>query len=265
VQQGIAASEQYAPDYLLLTDADVEHDESLIASLVAHAEASSLDLASLMVKLHCLTLPEKLLIPPFVFFFFKLYPPKWIAGSRRKTAGAAGGCLLIRPEALKKAGGIEAIRDEIIDDCSLASAVKNTGGKLWLALTDSAQSIRPYRSFGEIGRMIARTAFNQLEHSLFMLAIAVVGLIFTYIVPVAALFSGSKIVTVLGAVTLALMLGAYWRTVRYFRLNPLWAATLPVAAVFYMGATLRSAFDYWSGRGGQWKGRTQDRAGATHA
>lgn len=265
MQQGIAASAKHGPDYLLLTDADVEHQTMNVASLVAIAEREGADLASYMVKLHCVTLAEKLLIPPFVFFFFKLYPPKWIADPRKKTAGAAGGCMLVRPAALERAGGIAGIRGEIIDDCSLAAQVKAGGGKVWLSATESARSIRPYGSFGEIGKMISRTAFNQLEHSGLLLAVAVLGLVLTYVVPVAAMFSASRGAAVGGAVAFAMMMTAYAPMVRFYRLNPLWALTLPLAAIFYMGATLHSALKYWSGSGGEWKGRVQDRSGATHA
>src|ERR1700728_2983072 len=115
-----------------------------------------------MVKLACGTTAEKALIPAFVFFFLKLYPPKWIGSERHKTAGAAGGCVLIRPEALRAIGGIAAIRKEVIDDCALARAVKRGGGRIWMGLTSETRSIRSYGGLGEIGRMISRTAFNQL-------------------------------------------------------------------------------------------------------
>ncbi len=259
VQQGIEAAEKYAPEYLLLTDADIEHRERNVGGLVARAERDDLGLASYMVKLHCDTLPEKLLIPPFVFFFFKLYPPRWIANRKRETAGAAGGCMLVRPDALERAGGIGAIRGEIIDDCALAGRVKKSGSKVWLGLTDAAQSVRPYTTFGEIGRMVARTAFNQLGHSGLTLAVAVIGLVLTYVVPVVVLLSGSRFAVECGLIALVLMIGAYLPMVRFYRINALWAVTLPLAAVFYMGATVMSAIHYWSGRGGQWKGRTQDR------
>ena len=265
VQQGIEAAAKYAPDYLLLTDADVEHEAGNVASLVAVAERDEVDLASYMVKLHCRTVAEKLLIPPFVFFFFKLYPPKWIANPRNKTAGAAGGCMLVRPAALERAGGIASIRGEIIDDCSLAARIKGSGGKVWLGATESARSVRPYESFGEIGRMISRTAFNQLRHSALLLALAVVGLMFTYVVPIAVMFTASRAAVICGAFAFALMMTAYAPMVRFYRLNPLWGVTLPLAAIFYTGATVHSALKYWSGAGGQWKGRTQDRSGATHA
>jgi len=142
VSQGVEAASSFAPEFLLFSDADIVHSPATIPSLVAIAERGY-DLVSFMVKLHCRSLAEELLIPPFVFFFFKLYPPAWTRDSRRRTAGAAGGCLLIRPEALARAGGIETIRGEIIDDCALALAVKRSGGRVWLGMTEESVSIRP--------------------------------------------------------------------------------------------------------------------------
>lgn len=259
VSQGVAAARDFAPDFLLLSDADIVHSPATIPSLRDLAESGGYDLVSFMVKLHCRGLAEKLLIPAFVFFFFKLYPPAWIADSRRAAAGAAGGCLLIRPQALARAGGMEAIRGEIIDDCALASAVKRSGGRVWLGLTEESASIRPYGSFAEIGGMISRSAFNQLHHSVLLLVGAVVGLAVTYLLPPALLFSRHLAPVALGAMGWAAMTAAYLPMVRFYRLNPLWALTLPLAALFYMGATLHSAVKFWLGRGGEWKGRAQDR------
>jgi len=258
VSQGIAAARDFAPDFLLLSDADIVHSPATVPSLHDIAERRGYDLVSFMVKLHCRGLAEKLLIPAFVFFFFKLYPPAWISDSRRATAGAAGGCLLIRPQALARAGGMEAIHGEVIDDCALARAVKRSGGKLWLGLTDASVSIRPYGSFAEIGRMISRTAFNQLHHSTLVLLGAVIGLAVTYLLFPALLFSRHLAPICLGAVAWALMSVAYLPMVRFYRLHPLWALTLPLAALFYMGATIHSAIKFWLGRGGEWKGRAQD-------
>jgi hopene-associated glycosyltransferase HpnB len=258
LSQGIAAAHDFAPDFLLLSDADIVHSPATIPSLRDIAESGGYDLVSYMVKLHCRSLAEKLLIPAFVFFFFMLYPPAWIADSERNTAGAAGGCLLIRPQALARAGGMEAIRGAIIDDCALARAVKRSGGKVWLGLTEESASIRPYGSFVEIGRMISRTAFNQLHHSVLLLLGALVGLAVTYLLPPALLFSRHLAPAALGALAWALISVAYLPMVRFYRLHLLWALTLPVAAVFYMGATLHSAIKFWLGTGGEWKGRAQD-------
>lgn len=255
VQQGIEQALLLQPHFLLLTDADIEHSPENVATLAAIAEHGGYDLASFMVKLHCRTLAEKLLIPAFVFFFFMLYPPKWVPDARRKTAGAAGGCMLIRPEALARAGGIEAIRSEIIDDCALAAAVKRSGGKVWLGVTPYTCSLRAYESFAEIERMIARTAFNQLRHSAWLLTGSLVGLTLMFLLPVALLFSG---LWVLGVAAYLLMVAAYLPMVRFYGINFLLALALPFAAAFYMWATVHSAIQYWSGRGGEWKGRAQD-------
>ncbi|HEX8926703.1 MAG TPA: glycosyltransferase [Terriglobales bacterium] len=257
VHQGVEEALKLAPDYLLLTDADIVHEPTSVASLVAKA-ASGFDIVSLMVRLHCRSVAERLLIPAFVFFFFMLYPPRWIADPRRKTAGAAGGCILIHPEALARAGGISAIRSEIIDDCALAREVKRSGGRVWLGLADETASVRPYNTFAEIGRMIARTAFNQLGHSTLMLVGALVGLTLVYLLPIALLFTQQLSTRILGALAWLLMALCYSQMVRFYRLSPVWALALPLSAAFYMGATVVSAIHYWSGRGGQWKGRAQD-------
>jgi hopene-associated glycosyltransferase HpnB len=255
VQQGIEQALPLQPQFLLLTDADIQHSPQNVATLVALAERGGYDLASYMVKLHCRSVAEKLLIPAFVFFFFMLYPPEWIRDPRCKTAGAAGGCILVRPAALSRAGGIAAIRNEIIDDCALAAAVKRTGGKVWLGLTPDTHSLRTYGSLAEIERMIARTAFNQLRHATWLLIGALAGLALTFLLPVGLLFSG---LWGLGVAAYLLMFVAYLPIVRFYGLSLLWALALPFAAAFYMWATLHSAVKYWSGRGGEWKGRTQD-------
>lgn len=258
VQQGIDRAMELNPRFLLLTDADIEHSPDNLATLAAVAESGPYDLASFMVKLHCQTLAERMLIPSFVFFFLLLYPPRWIADPRHKLAGAAGGCMLVRPEALLRSGGMEGIRGAIIDDCALARAVKRSGGRVWLGLTSQTHSTRVYGRFAEIEQMIARTAFNQLHHSAWILAGAVVGLFITYLAPLLLLLSGRPEPMILGGTACLLMLLAYLPMVRFYGLNPLWALTLPASACFYMAATVHSALKFWSGRGGEWKGRAQD-------
>ncbi|MBZ5504103.1 MAG: glycosyltransferase [Acidobacteriia bacterium] len=259
MQQGIGLARLSAPDFFLFTDADVEHAPGSVSALVQIARSGPYDLASFMVKLYCETPSEKLLIPAFVFFFFKLYPPAWIANPSRSAAGAAGGCVLIRPAALEQAGGLEAIRQEVIDDCSLAARVKRSGGRLWLGASATTRSLRPYGSFSEIGRMISRNAFNQLHHSSLLLLLSVLGMVVTYLLPPAlALLSNRAWPAALGAVAWILMMLSYVPVLRLYRLSPLWALALPLAAVFYMGATFHSAWKYWTGRGGEWKGRVQD-------
>ncbi len=261
LSQGIEAARGFQPDWLLLTDADIEHARGNVRSLVARCEAGGLDLASYMVRLHCESFAERALIPAFVFFFFKLYPPERINDPGRAAAAAAGGCILIRPQALDGAGGIGAIRGEIIDDCALAKRVKGAGGRIWMGVASETRSARAYRGFGEIWNMIARTAFTQLQHSTPILIGTIIGMMALYVAPIAAWFTGDRAAATCGLAAWALMSAMYAPAVRFYRLRPLWAMSLPAAAAFYMGATACSAVRYWRGCGGQWKGRVQDLQG----
>jgi hopene-associated glycosyltransferase HpnB len=259
LSEGVATTESFQPDYLLISDADIVHAPDSISQLVARAEAGGYDLVSNMVKLECQTLAEKSLIPAFVFFFFMLYPPSWTSNPRYKTAGAAGGCILMRRTTLTRIGGIADICGELIDDCALAKAVKKTGGKIWLGLTSKTRSIRSYGTFGEIGRLISRTAFWQLQHSVLLLLGTIAGMFVTYMLPLLLLFTGSLVPSALGGFAWILMMLAYAPALRFYGLSWLWAPLLPLVALFYTGATIHSAVEYWAGRGGEWKGRVQDR------
>lgn len=259
VSEGIGAAQNYPAEFLLLTDADIVHNPDNLSALVARAVAGRYDLVSYMATLECRTLAEQALVPAFVFFFFMLYPPAWIGSARHRTAGAAGGCILIRRSTLERLGGIGCIRDQLIDDCALAHAVQAAGGRIWLGLSTATRSIRPYAGFGEIGRMISRTAFTQLGHSSWLLAGTVVGLVLTYLAPpLLTVLAPRGAASGLGALAWLLMSAAYYPAVRYYRRPLFWAPLLPLIAVFYLAATVHSAVAYWRGAGGLWKGRVQD-------
>jgi hopene-associated glycosyltransferase HpnB len=259
VAEGVRAAG--ASDYLLLTDADIVHPPGHLTALVARAEDFEFDLVSYMVRLHCQSLAEQALIPAFVFFFFLLYPPSWIGDPRRHTAGAAGGCMLIRRAALERIGGMARIRGELIDDCALARAVKQSSGSVWLGLSDEAESLRQYGTFGEIGHMISRSAYTQLGHSPLVLAGTVAGLAVVYLAPpILTLAAPRGAAAGMGSLAWLLMTAAYWPAVRYATRYWFWAPLLPLIALFYMGATLHSAAAHRHGRGGMWKGRAQSGA-----
>ena len=259
VAQGVDAALAGNPEFLLLTDADIAHAPGNIARLVARARRHRLDIASVMVRLQCRTFAERLTVPAFVFFFFKLYPPAWIANPRRRVAGAAGGCILIGPEALARIGGVAAIRGELIDDCALARRVKSSGGRIWLGLSRDTSSIRRYAGFADVRGMIARTAFTQLHHSSALLAATLIGMALIYLAPPSLLLAPDTAARILGAAAWLLMSAAYTPALRFYRQSVLLAPLLPLTAAFYSFATLESAAHYWRGSGGRWKGRAQAR------
>ena len=256
VRQGVAEARTYAPDYLLLTDADIAHSPDNLRKLVARAKAEGRVMVSLMARLTDETWAEKLLIPAFVFFFDMLYPFGWVNSPRRKMAAAAGGCMLVRREAFEAAGGIESIRAEIIDDCALGRRMK-AQGPIWLGLTDRAVSLRPYAGVGEIGKMVSRSAYAQLGYSPWLLAGTLLGMVLVYLAaPILAIFS-QGLARWLGLAAWAAMAVSFQPMLAFYRRSPLWGLALPVIGALYTGFTLQSAIQVWQGRGGMWKGRAQ--------
>jgi hopene-associated glycosyltransferase HpnB len=257
-KQGIEAAMALPqpPDYLLLTDADIVHAPASVSRLVAYAEAKHLVLTSLMVKLHCESFAERAAIPAFIFFFQMLYPFSCVNRPHSAVAAAAGGCMLVRFDALRKAGGIEVVRAALIDDCALAKALK-AHGPIWLGLTERVRSVRRYPALADIRHMVARSAYAQLRYSPLLLLATMAGMALTYLVPPLVAMFGSGAARWIGVGAWALMFVAFQPTLRFYRLSPLWGLALPVIALQYMLFTLDSAHQYVRGQGGSWKGRVQ--------
>ena len=271
VEQGINSASLFAPDYFLLTDADIEHDPGNLRRLVAKAVQEDLDLVSVMVRLRCESFWEKLLIPAFVFFFQKLYPFRWVNNPNNPTAAAAGGSILISRAALERIGGIQVIRKALIDDCALANAVKQIGrqsnssfspaspGRIWLGLSTLTQSLRPYNSLATIWDMVARSAYTQLNYSPLLLLGTLVGMPLIYLVPPMCVILGAVwgnwAIALTGLLGWLLMTLAYYPTIRFYKCSPWLALSLPAIAFLYTLMTLDSALRHWQGRGGAWKGR----------
>ena len=277
LNEGLGHAGALAPDaeFVWLSDADIEHAPDTLRRLVVKAMTERRDLVSLMVLLSCRSFWERLLIPPFVYFFQMLYPFRWVGDPARRTAAAAGGCVLVRRAALLRAGGFAAIKGALIDDCALARRIKDltlskdpaaAGGGIWLGLTESSRSLRPYDGLADIWRMVARSAYTQLNHSPGLLAGTLAGMILVYIVPPLAALSaplhGDGPAALIGVAAWVLMALTAWPTYRLYR-QPVWApALLPLAGAVYGAMTLDSARRHRRGRGGTWKGRVQAPADA---
>jgi len=256
VKQGIEGAQARMPAYLLLTDADIVYAPDVLTRLVARAERGGLVLTSLMVMLRCESLAERALVPAFIFFFQMLYPFAWINDRKRRTAGAAGGSMLVRAQALRRAGGIEAIRNALIDDCALAAVLK-AQGPIWLGLTERVHSIRRYGGFADIRGMVARSAYAQLRCSPLLLLGTIAGMGVTYFAPPLLAVLGEWLAGALGLAAWLAMAIAFQPTLRLYRASPLWGLALPAIAFCYTLFTLDSALQFARGRGGLWKGRVQ--------
>ncbi|MEU6370143.1 glycosyltransferase [Streptomyces sp. NPDC046931] len=266
VRHGIALARARAPEYLLLTDADIAHAPDSLRELVAAARTGGFDLVSQMARLRIDSVWERLVVPAFVYFFAQLYPFRWIAARGSRTAAAAGGCVLLRTEAAERARIPDAIRQAVIDDVALARAVKAGGGHIWLGLADRVDSVRPYPRLHDLWRMVSRSAYAQLRHSPLLLVGTVLALAVVYLMPsvalVAGLVKGDMAALVVGGLAKVVMTATYIPMLRYYR-QPLWLALpLPLTALLYLLMTVDSAVQHYRGRGAAWKGRTYARPDA---
>jgi len=256
MKQGVDRASADAPAFLLFTDADIVYEKDALTRLVTRALEEGLVLSSLMAKLRCESLAERALIPAFILFFQMLYPFAWVGDRGNATAAAAGGCMLARRDALEAAGGVEAIRGSLIDDCALARALKPRG-PIRLSLTERVSSIRSYTDFHEIRRMVTRSAFAQLSYSPWLLAFTVAAMLLVFVAPVLAAVFGHGSARTCGWLTWTIMAVIFQPTLRFYGLSPAWGPALPGIALVYTGFTIESAIQYMRGRGGLWKGRVQ--------
>ncbi len=258
MQQGLSAVAAHMPqaEYVLFTDADIEHSKDSLRELVARAESEKLALASFMVRLNCTNIWEKFLIPAFVYFFMMLYPFAQVRDAKSKVAAAAGGAMLARMRALKAINGFQDMKGALIDDCTLAKKLKKEG-PIWLGLARETQSIRPYQTLDEIWGMIARSAYNQLGYSPFMLFGCILGMAAVFIAPAVVMACGTGLAQIVGLSGYLAMTVSYLPIMRVYRQNAALALSLPFAAFIYLLATLDSAYLHYTGRGGMWKGRAK--------
>lgn len=258
VKQGLTAVEGRSaqPDYVLLTDADIVYSGDVLMRLVARAQKDRLAMTSVMATLRCESFAEKYLIPAFIFFFGMLYPFGWVRDPSHATAAAAGGCILVRWDALKNAGGIESIRGSLIDDCALGARLK-LQGPVWLGFSQNVKSVRASDTVANVGHMISRSAYAQLRYSPVILIGTVFAMTLVFLAPVAVTLFGHGLAVVFAAAAWILMALAFQPTLRYYGQSAFWGPALPAIAIAYMVFTVNSAIQHFQGRGGMWKGRAQ--------
>ena len=275
--QGVGHDPASAADYLWFTDADIAHDPDILDRLVALAEGGRtgcrLDLVSIMARLRVDSIWDRLLIPAFVYFFAKLYPFRWVCDPRRRTAGAAGGCMLVRRGALERAGGLERIRSALIDDCAFGRLLKRNGSAIWLGYARGVWSVRRYGTIASIWKMVARSAYDQLRYSPVLLLGTVLGMLFLYLLPPTATIGGLISAVLGGGGTLAWLTAglaaAAWTSMsltfipllRHHEAGIGHARALPLAGLLYTAMTVTSAWRHVTGRGTIWRATPDDGSG----
>ena len=185
LKQGIAAAAaRISPDYLLLTDADIVHapDTLTLASRPNHCAGARV-LTSLMAKLRCESFAERSHVPAFIYFFQMLYPFAWVDRADASTAAAAGGCMLVRTDALASAGGIDSDPQRADRRLLARRQAQGRRRRSGSASPSACAASGLMRQFADIRRMIARSAYAQLRYSPLLLAGTTAGMALTFLAP----------------------------------------------------------------------------------
>ncbi|HHQ14259.1 MAG TPA: glycosyltransferase [Chromatiales bacterium] len=255
LQQGLAHA---STEQILLLDADILLAPGILSVLKAKLLDDGLGLVSIMARLRTETFWERLLVPAYIYFFKLLYPFAQVNTPTHRMAAAAGGCILLRKDALEQAGGFDVLKDALIDDCTLAARIKQAGWPIHLALSHAVTSIRGYAKLNDLWRLVARTAYTQLNYSVMYLLGCTFAMLVMFVAPVLAVLSGNPPVVVVGMVAWLVMALTQLPVMHFYGLSPVRALLLPLVAVLFLGMTWDSARRYWTGAGARWKGRAYD-------
>ncbi len=244
-------------EYYIFIDSDIILKKGIVSNAIDFLCQNKLLMLSLMAKLRCSSSWEKLSIPPFIYFFQKIYPFSKVNDPRNSLAAAAGGFLLCKSEVFSKKNLYEQIKDKVIDDCNIAKLIKKKGN-IWLGLTENIYSKRCYTNLSDIWKMVSRTAYEQLNFSPFYLCFSIFGMCIIYLYPVLVIFFFTKnqfYLFILNTLTILGMIISFRPTVKFYNLSTFYYFSLPLASLIYIMMTITSAFNFHFRKGNIWKGR----------
>jgi glycosyltransferase involved in cell wall biosynthesis len=247
------AIENFAPEYLLFTDADVHFSsDALRRSLVAATRARA-D--------HFVTLPTTLAKTggEAVMLAFLQVLSVWAVRNWRIADPAAkrdaigvGAFNLIRTEVYQQAGGFEALRMEVLEDLTLGRMLKRAGFRQRVAIAPGLVSVHWAAGIAGIVCGMTKNFFAVFEYRLGLMFAATLATGILCLSP--ALLLGLRGARLPSLLAWAAAAGLYVLCGRVSRISPWYALSMPVGAVLVIYAMLRSTL-VTSIRGGVvWRG-----------
>ena len=258
--QGTEYARTRSYEYFLFIDSDIVLGEKTISSMILKLKNDKLKMISLMARLNCKSIWENILIPPFIYYFKKIYPFNNVNNEKSNYSAAAGGCILCKSDLFIENNLFEKIKNKVIDDCNLAKLIKKEG-PIWLGITTDIKSIREYNSLWDIWKMVSRTAYEQLKNSLIFLLLSIFAMFLIYLIApiylISFLFDNNFTSTnfTLSVLSTLLMYLSFLPTAKFYNISFSYFIFFPISSFLYLIMTLNSALNYYYSSGNIWKGR----------
>jgi hypothetical protein len=248
------AAAEVDSEWMLFTDGDVAFAPDAARRAVSLAIRERADHVAIGPDLVIEGLGEAIFVGFFYVMFSASQRPWRARDPRAKEHIGIGAFNLVRRKAYEKAGGHARIRYDLIDDLALGKVLKASGAQQLYARHDGRVSARWHVGVRGLIRGVEKNAFPALGYRAAFTVLSVAALLAVSLAPVVGLFA-SDVAT--RATSLAAWAGVavlYVAASRGVRIRAWQAVFMPVGALLFNVAILRSMVITLSRRGVRWRG-----------
>jgi cellulose synthase/poly-beta-1,6-N-acetylglucosamine synthase-like glycosyltransferase len=244
-------SKDAGTDWILFTDADTWMAPDLVAHTIRAAESEDADLVCLLPAQKRIALWGKAAI---LSFSMALLIAAGRANRNRKHAPVGIGAFnLVRADALRRIGGYEALRMEVIDDLKLGLLLQRAGGKLRCWTAEHEAEMDWAATPLELSRALEKNYFALADLRFGVAAIGIVLMTAVWLTAITGPFVGhwTGWAAFVGWTSVVLPAAMFARRSRWGLLP---ALLTPLVYPLMPWALLRSTWLAWRERGIRWRG-----------
>jgi chlorobactene glucosyltransferase len=248
-------------DYLIFTDADVQWKPDALRALMREALRTRADLLTVWPTQQAITWSERLCVPLMALVVIGYLPVIGAHHLPLAVFGAANGqCMIWRRGAYQALGGHWAVRDNVLEDVTLARMVKGRGYRLRMVDGNRLITCRMYTGWDEVRDGFAKNILQGYGGSAPLLALATIFHLLIFVFPWLWLAFGWAFPALAGwplwplaLITLGLTIRA--ATAAFTRQRVIDALSLPLATLLMTRIALQSVWWQHTHGGPRWKGR----------
>ena len=267
-------------EWFCFTDADIHWDPRCLRFAMAHASEYEADLVAMFPNMDFGTRVEKLGVLTMVLALGVVFPFKKAMDPEYEGTVTGGAFMLTRRSAYESINGHHAVANYVVEDINLGRKLKAAGARVRIALTRELMHCRMYEGFADMWEGLTKNAYAAMEYKLHYAAglvaaaavcnvlppiLLVVGIVWTMLAqPWAEGFNGDITTwlpaagAALAAVTTLIHLRVMNAVRKFFRLHPVYAASLAPGSALYLLFVVASVWRFYRG-GNVWKGRSYGR------